>query len=109
MKISLKVIGLFLTISFSTFAQNGKKIRIGPHLGLSMAQVSQLESGEKAIFRPTFGIAVDVKTGPHVTFSTGLTHMTLGESQILNSYPSESKYVNVYQTLMVPLTFKIHP
>jgi hypothetical protein len=109
MKTTFKLAALCFFISFTTLAQRDKRFRIGPHLGIGMAQISKLESGEKAVFRPNFGISMDVKTGPHVTFTTGLTHVTLGESSTLNSYPSESKYVNLYQAFMIPLGLKIHP
>ncbi|REA60698.1 hypothetical protein DSL64_14275 [Dyadobacter luteus] len=109
MKIEFKLVAFLVFISFSALAQSDKRFRIGPHVGIGMAQISKLASGEKAVFRPNFGISMDIRTGPHVTFNTGLTHVTLGESQNLSSYPSASKYVDLYQTLMIPLGLKIHP
>lgn len=52
---------------------------------------------------------MDIRTSPNVTFSTGLTHMTMGESSTTDSYSGKIKILDAYHTLMVPLTFKIHP
>ena len=104
-----KIIVLLLIVQGVTIAQSEKRFRIGPHLGLGMTQISKLRAGEEAIYRPTFGLAFDVKINPNVTFSSGLTHRTTGEFDRTKSYPTDLTTLETYHSLMIPITFKLHP